>query len=233
MRILGIIPARGGSQGIPNKNIYPINGRPLIDYTIKEAQKSARLTRCVVSTDSPTIKTIAEECGADVPFMRPAEYATHTAKAHAVLRHAILTIEEMEGARYDAACMLQPTTPLRRADDIDGAIEKFIRTGADSVISVIRLEDKHPIRIKKIEDDQLHPFCLPEPELMPRQHLKPDAYLRNGAVYVFKRDNLIEHGTIFGDVSRPYIMAETQSVNIDTMMDLKLAEYLLNSDAPC
>jgi CMP-N-acetylneuraminic acid synthetase len=231
--VLGLIPARGGSKGVPRKNVRPLLGRPLIEYTIEAARGSRHLDRVVVTTDDPEIREVALRAGAEAPFLRPAELATDTARAIPVIQHAVRALEAEEGRRYDAICYLEPPSPLRLAEDIDGAIEKFFATQpCDSVISVVESNHYHPIYMKKIVADRIEPYVLPEPEGMPRQLFDPPCFLRNGAVYVFWRDNAVEMGTLRGEVSRPFVMPPERAVCIDSVEDWYLAEALLRERQP-
>ena len=152
-RVLAVIPARGGSKGIPRKNIIPIHGKPLLAYSIEPALKAATLTRVIVSTEDEEIAQVAREWGADVPFMRPSELATDRAKSLPVVQHAIRTLEVEEGQPYDAVVMLQPTTPLRTSEDIDRGVRMLFETGADSVVTVVEVGGHHPFRMKRLLDD--------------------------------------------------------------------------------
>ncbi len=225
-RILGVTLARGGSKGVPNKNITPINGLPLIVYTIQEALMSD-LSRYIVSTDSPEIRKIAQRAYAEVPFLRPASLATDEASSVDALRHAVAFCESEEGEEYDYVVELMCPNPFKKRGDIDACIEKLIKTGADSVIGVVKVGDGHPARMKKIVDDRLLDFSVPETSSR-RQDLQPDAYLRNGSIYAMRRDILMDKRLRYGSKdSRPYIMPEEKSVNIDTPLDLIIAEVLL------
>jgi CMP-N-acetylneuraminic acid synthetase len=227
--ILGITLARGGSKSVHKKNIRELCGKPLIAYTISEALKSNFLTRYIVSTDDYEIKNIAEKNGAEVPFIRPADLATDKASSTVALRHAIDFVEKQEGISYDYIVELMCTNPLKTADDIDSCINKLIQTGADSVIAVHKLDDHHPIRIKKIIEDRIVDFCLPEPLDSRRQDLKPDAYVRSGAIYALKRDEIMIRNNRYGTKeSRPYILPPERAVNVDTEIDFILAEILIN-----
>lgn len=229
-RILGIILARGGSKSVPRKNIKPIAGVPMIAYTIREGLKSKYITRLVVSTEDEEIARVAKEWGAEVPFMRPAELATDAAASKPCLQHATKFMEELEDRPYDYIVELMVTNPLKTVEDIDAALEKLIATGADSVIGVIQVFDHHPLRIKKIIDDRLVDFCLPEPNEARRQDLKPDAYLRNGSIYAMKRDVLMIQDRRYGTAnSRPYIFPPERSVNVDSMEDFYIAEMRINN----
>ena len=230
LKILGITLARGGSKSIPKKNIRPISGRPLIAYTIREALKSRYISRYIVSTDDKHIQDIAIQYGADTPFLRPAEFATDDASSLVALKHAVSFVEDQEKCRYDYVVELMCTNPLKRACDIDLCIEKLIRTGADSVIAVHKLEDHHPIRIKKIVDDRLVDFCLEEVPEARRQDLKPEAFIRSGSIYSVRRDELMIHDRRYGsENSRPYILPPHRAINIDTEIDFLVAERLLES----
>ncbi len=228
-KILGITLARGGSKSIYKKNIRELCGKPLIAYTINEALKSNFLTRYIISTDDPEIKKIAEGNGAEVPFLRPADLATDKASSMVALNHAIDYAEKEEGIKYDYVIELMCTNPLKTVKDIDSCISKLVQTGADSVIAVHKLEDDQPIRIKKIIDYRIVDFCLPEPLDSRRQDLKPDAYIRSGAIYALKRDELMIRNSRYGTKnSRPYILPPERAVNVDTEIDFIVAESLIN-----
>ena len=229
-RILGLTLARGGSKSVPRKNIRLIAGVPLIAHTIVEALQSNHITRYIVSTDDVEIQKIAKQYGADAPFLRPAEHSSDTASSVAAMRHAVNWVEQQEGIKYDYIIELMCTNPLKTVVDIDSVIEKLVTTGADSVIAVHKLEDHHPIRIKKIVDDKIIDFCLPEVPEMRRQELKPDAYIRSGSIYGLRRDHLIEEGRRYGSQnSRPYILPPERAINVDTEVDFLIAEYLITT----
>lgn len=226
MRVLGVIPARGGSKGVPHKNIQPLGDRPLLAHTIAAAGGAARLTRVIVSTDDPDIATIAESFSADVPFLRPAELASDTATAVPNIQHALRAVEQAGDEPYDAVMMLQPTTPFRRSVDIDEAIALLESTGADSVISVVDAGAHHPARMKYLTDGRLIDPPFGEAyENQNRQELRP-MYLRNGAIYLMRRDVLLG-GSFKGDDCRALVMSGLRSVNIDTALDLQYANWLL------
>jgi CMP-N,N'-diacetyllegionaminic acid synthase len=228
MKILGVTLARGGSKSVPRKNIRPINGIPLIAYTIGEALRSRFLTRFIVSTDDAEIQEVAIRYGAEAPFLRPAEFSTDTASSVAAMQHAVAWAEAQENIRYDYVIEMMCTNPMKTVEDIDACIEKLVNTGADSVIAVHRLEDHHPIRIKKIVGDRIVDFCLPEKPETRRQDLRPNAYIRSGSIYALKRDHLMVEGRRYGSVdSRPYILPEKRAVNVDTELDFLIAEHLL------
>lgn len=226
MRVLGVIPARGGSKGVPRKNVKELGGLPLIAWTIRAAKGAGRLTRTVVSTDDAEIAKVARAHGADVPFTRPAELASDAAKSIPVIQHALQQIEAAEGSTYDAVLMLQPTTPFLASSDIDAAIAKLTESGSDSVISVIDVGGHHPARMKYLEGDRLidPPFCEAY-ENQPRQELRA-MYLRNGAIYLTRREVLLA-GSFKGKDCRAWVMPEDRSTNIDTLLDFRAAEFFL------
>lgn len=229
IRILGLTLARGGSKSVPRKNIKPIAGVPLIGYTISEALKSKYITRYIVSTDDEEIQQVAIKYGAEVPFLRPIELSKDESSSVDAMKHAVDWIEEQEQVKYDYVIELMCTNPMKTVEDIDASIEKLISTNADSVIAVNKLEDHHPARIKKIVDDKIIDFCIPEIPESRRQDLKPDAYIRSGSIYALKRDYLMIQGKRYGSVnSRPYILPPERAVNIDTKIDFMIAELMLD-----
>lgn len=230
--VLGIIPARGGSKGIPRKNIYPICNKPLIAYTIESAQRSVRLTKLIVSTDDADIAETARQYGAEVPFLRPAELATDTALAIDVVRHALEFQEKHDFLQYDIVVMLQPTSPLKTAQDIDAAIGKLIESRCDSVVTMVDVGANHPARMYRIIDDRLVNLIDEGITMRPRQELPP-VYIRNGAVYACRRDVIYRWKTLIGPDVRPWIMPLNRSVNIDDPSDIVLAERYLKTTERC
>ncbi len=225
-RILAIIPARGGSKGIPRKNIRPLAGKPLIAYSILPAKQSKYIDRLIISSDDQEIIAVAKSFGAEAPFVRPSELASDTAKSLPVMQHAVKFCEVAEGGKYDFVVLLEPTGPMRVTEDIDGAIEMAINKEADSVVGLMELEDANPVRVKKIVNGKIEPFCIPEPEGLRRQD-QEKAYLRNGSIYVFRRDSLVENNSLWGKESLAYVMPRERSVNIDEESDFLVAEYFL------
>jgi CMP-N,N'-diacetyllegionaminic acid synthase len=221
--ILTIIPARGGSKGVPRKNVKALGGKPLIAYTIEAALKSAYCTRTIVSTDDQEIADISAGLGADVPFLRPPEFASDTAKAIGVVKHALQIVEEMDNKIYDIIVYLEPPSPFRISEDIDESIELFLENDPGSVVSVYEANQFHPILMKKIEDGELKPIWKDEPEGVPRQLYEPTCYMRNGAVYVIRRENILG-GKFYGSPIVPYVMPEERSVCIDSTLDWYAAE---------
>lgn len=227
-KVLAVIPARGGSKGVPRKNLRPICGRPLISYTIEHARTAQHLFhRIIVSTDDEEIASVARQCGAEVPFLRPANLARDESPVIPMLQHAVNFVEQQDGITMDWICLLQPTEPFRTSTDLEQCLELGVAGGCDSVISVVRVFATHPILMKRIEGDRLLPFCLEEREGTRRQEYDPPAYMRNGSIYLTRRDVLMRQNSIWGQTIRPYVMPLERSVSIDTELDLKLAEIMM------
>ena len=232
MNILAVIQARGGSKGIPKKNIYPINGYPLISYTIAAARKSNLITDLVVSTDAEDIANVAKSYGAEVPFMRPSSLAGDKVLSVDSLQHAVLETESCFDKKYDYIIELPCVSPLRDHEDIDEALDLLISSGGDSVISVVNTGEKHPVRLKKIIDNKIYDFTdeYPEPgQNSRRQDLDPPAFIRNGAIYAMTRRVLIEEKSRHGENSLAYEMSNNKSENIDELEDLKIVEYKIKN----
>ena len=227
-KILCILQVRGGSKGVPKKNIRKVNGKPLMNWTIESAKKSGVFESIWVSSDSDEILEVGRK--ADVNTMkRPDELSGDEVLSVDSLYWAVEQIEELKQNKYDYVVELPVVCPLRNETHIKEAVEKLITTGADSVISVTQMTDKHPVRMKRITDDDLiEDFCseYPEGDAGRRQDLEP-CYIRNGGIYSMKRDTLMNEKTRHGKVSRPYVMEDKYSVNIDNEMDLKLTEIML------
>jgi len=228
VRTIGIIPARGGSKGIPRKNLAPLLGKPLLAYTIEAARASQFLTDIVVSTEDQEIGTVSRDWGAQVPFYRPAELATDKALSVPVVLHALREMEQITSKPYDIVVMLQPTSPLRSAHDIDSGIQLLLDTGADSVISVVDVGGHHPFRMKRVVGQNILINYIDQgfEDMRPRQELPP-VYIRSGALYIVRRSILADQQTFVGRDCRAYVMPEHRAINIDTRMDLILAEQLL------
>ena len=230
-KILAVIPARGGSKGVPRKNIRPICGKPLIAYTIEAALQVQHLFyRLIVSTEDEEIAAIARHNGAEVPFLRPIELSGDDVPTLPVLQHAVRFVEKQDDIILDWVLLLQPTDPLRQAADIEAALELSQQDPCDSVISVVQVFSTHPILMKRIEDNQLLPYCIEEKEGTRRQDYKPAAYMRNGAIYLTRRKVLIEQNSIWGQVIRPYVMPPERSVGVDSDLDLKMVEVMMREN---
>ena len=227
MRVLGIVTARGGSKAIPRKNIALLAGKPLLAYTADTALASSKLERIVLSTDDPEIARVGRSYGLDVPFMRPQELAKDDTPSIPVMQDVVRRLEEA-GDRYDATLLLQPTNPLRTVEDIDGAIELLAASGADSVISYTDIGERHPARMKYVDHDGrvLDPPFAEQFEGQPRQQLSK-MYLRDGSIYLTRRDVLMCQNSLKGKDCRAWIIPEERSRNIDSPFDLFLVEQIM------
>jgi len=226
MNVLGITAARGGSKGVPRKNVRDLGGIPLIAHTLLEvANKCKMMDAYCVATEDEEIARIAGEYAVPV-VMLPEHLTTDTSPLLPALQHAIEEMEWLNEVHYDIIADLRCTNPFKLASDIDGAIDKLIRTDADAVIGVTVVEDHHPSRLKRIFRDRLVDIW-PEPRSGLRQDLRPEVYVRNGAIYIVKREALDAgiHIKASDDV-RPWIMPPERSLNIDTPTDFLLAEVL-------
>jgi N-acylneuraminate cytidylyltransferase/CMP-N,N'-diacetyllegionaminic acid synthase len=224
-KVLGIIPARGGSKGLLRKNIRDLAGKPLIAWTIETALKSGSFDRIIVNTDDPEIAAVGEKYGAQIPFLRPAELASDQAKGIDVVLHTI-NWYEARGECFDLLALLQPTSPLRNAFDIQEAVKLFIKKSAQSVVSVCESEHS-PLWMNTIGDDlSMKNFLTKEISNTNRQGLKT-YYRLNGAIYIADWNYLKENGSFLGEDTYAYIMPQERSIDIDSDMDLKLAEFLL------
>ncbi|MGB0002035.1 MAG: acylneuraminate cytidylyltransferase family protein [Candidatus Acidiferrales bacterium] len=224
-RCLAIIPARGGSKGLPRKNILALGGKPLIAHTIEAARTAHSIQRIMVSTESPEIAQIARQYGAEVPFLRPPELAQDETPTLPVLQHVLTQLKASEGTEPEIIALLQPTSPLRRAEDIDRAVIILEQTRADSVVSLCAAEH-HPAWMKRVEQGRVLPFLENAPEYTRRQDLPP-VYRLNGAIYIIRRRVLLEENRILGRDTRALVMDAESSVDIDTPLDLKLAALII------
>lgn len=221
-QILAVIPARGGSKGIPHKNIIDLCGKPLICYTIDAALNSRYIDYVMVSTDDVNIAEVARKHGAQVPFMRPAELASDTAKTLDTILHVISALND-RGMVFSTLVLLQPTAPLRTSEDIDSAIEAYYSTGCKPIASVSEVND-HPVLIRTIEGNTLMPL-LNVSSTCRRQDM-PKYYRVNGCIYINAIIEINEN-TSFNDNPIPFIMRKSHSVDIDELSDLVMAEYYL------
>lgn len=226
-KILAIIPARGGSKGIPRKNIRFLCGKRLIAYAIETALNSKLIDRVVVSTEDEEIAKITLAYGAEV-IPRPLELAQDDTPSLPVYKHAINYLEQIENFHPDIIVILQPTSPLRTVKDIDRAIQKFLETECDSVVSVCEVEHS-PHWIYTLEGDSLKPV-IEGGEKITRRQDAPETCRLNGAIYVTYRDIIMEQNRVLGGDMRAYIMPVERSVDIDTGIDLKLAELLMKEN---
>lgn len=227
-RVLAVITARGGSKGIPKKNIKELGGKPLIVWTIEAARASKFLTDVIVSTDDAEIAAVCRSAGANVPFKRPEELSTDAAKSIPVIQHAI-EFQAWLGKTYDYVMILQPTSPFRTADDIDACIQKIIDTNCDSVMSMVKLVDFSVAKLKRLDDqDKILPLHESEGAESKSRHDLDAVYKRNCAIYLTKTE-LILNNDLFGQDSRAYVMSAEHSVDINVPIDFMIAEAVVQS----
>lgn len=225
MRVLGVVTARGGSKGIAGKNVRPLGGKPLLAWTAEAALAARRLSRVVLTTDDQRIAEVGRGCGLEVPFLRPAELARDETPTLPVLQHAVAELERA-GDRFDAVCLLQPTSPFRRPGDIDGCIDLLESAGLDAVVSVLPVPPEHnPHWVYFRDREGLLRLATGEEQPIPRRQELPPAFHRDGAVYVTRRDVLMQ-GSLYGRRLGGFL-ADSRSVNLDTPADWELAERLV------
>jgi len=221
-KVLALITARGGSKGLPGKNIRPLQGRPLIGWSIEAAKSSRHVTRVVVSSEDAEILEVARTQGADTPFVRPAELAGDQTPSMDVVLHALDQLPEFEWL-----VLLQPPSPLRLAEDIDGSIERCLVTGAPACVSVCEAASNPWWMFSLDEQGGMHAFLPPEQRPVRRQDLAA-LYDLNGAIYVARTAWLRRTRSFLTDETVAYVMPPERSVDIDTLFDFRLAECLLN-----
>ncbi len=229
MKILAIIPARGGSKGVPGKNIKLLGGKPLIAYTIQAAQKATLLTQTILSSESDEIIQVAKDYGLVVPFKRPAYLATDESPTILTLIHALEYFSSI-GIEFDAICLLQVTNPFRTSEFIDKAIEKFINSKADSLIAVLKVPHEfNPHWAFEKNGDENLVISTGESDIISRRQELPNAYYRDGSIYITKTEVILNQKSLYGK-SIAYIEAdELRHVNIDTIEDWEKAEKMLKN----
>ena len=225
--VLAIIPARGGSKGIPRKNIRILGRKPLIAYAVEVALNSEYVNRVIVTTDDEEISEIAHQCGAEVPFIRPSELAEDSTSDLPVCQHALSWLSAHENYTPDVMAWLRPTAPLRETQDVDTAIKLLIESDADCVRSVC-LAKHHPYWMGRLEGNSLVPLIdgIDEKKYYQRQ-LLPTVYQYNGAVDAIWCKSIPEEGMLFSGNILGCIMPEERSIDLDTELDFKMAELLI------
>lgn len=230
MKILGVIPARGGSKAVPRKNLKMLASKPLISYVIEAVLKSDLLNRVIVSTEDEEIAQVAKRFGAEVPFLMPPELARDEVSLIPVAQHAARYFDK-EGWKADIIASIQPTSPLIEAENIDSAINKLMETGCDSVVTVCKITHGHPYWAMKLEDDTLTPVNPKGFRYLQKQDLPP-FYMINGALYVRRRKVLEEwsgHDFALGKDVRAIVMDEIKSIDIDSPLDLMIAKTVIKA----
>ncbi|SHE63383.1 CMP-N,N'-diacetyllegionaminic acid synthase [Caldanaerobius fijiensis DSM 17918] len=225
--ILALIPARGGSKGVPRKNLRCLSGKPLIAYTIEAALQANFIDKIIVSTDDLEIANVSKKYGAEVPFIRPEALATDEAKGIDVILHAMQWLED-HNEKFDLLILLQPTSPLRDSEDIKNALSLFVRKNADAVVSVCEAEHS-PLWMNTLRED----LCMKDfirKEVLNKNRQELETYYRlNGAIYLAKWNYIKQYKSFYGDKTYAYIMSREKSVDIDSEFDLQFAEFLMKN----
>lgn len=228
-KVLGIIPARGGSKGLPGKNLRPLLGKPLIVWSVEQGQASAAIDDLIVTTDDPAIADVAAAAGAEVPFLRPAELAADKSPTYPALSHAIDWLAA-RGRHYDYLVLLEPTSPLRESTDIDVAMALLdARNDAESIVAVSTVETQHPeFLVRTGEQGLLVPYLRDQVRVLRRQELEHLQYLC-GTIYASKIDALQQRQTFYHERTLPYPIAKHKAHEIDDLCDFVIVEALLNA----
>lgn len=230
-KVLAVILARGGSKGIKKKNIIPLDGHPLISYSIAAAKNSKYIDEIIISTDSIEIQKISKKYGGLISFTRPASLSGDKVLSVNALKHAVLTHEKIVEKKFDYIIELPCVAPFRDHKHIDTALKLLFDKKADSVISYVNTGEKHPTRLKRIKKNKVSDFCreYPEPKSGSRRQDFENSYIRNGAIYSMTRETLLKKNSRHGKFSYPFIMPEKVSINIDNKFDLKIADLLMKN----
>ena len=226
-KVLAIIPARAGSKGVKNKNIKPLNGKPLILYTIEEAKKSDQIDKIVVSTDSTEIADLSKIHGVEVPFIRPKKLSTDSSLTYDVVKHCI-EYYKSNGEHFDIILLLQPTTPFRTVETINKSV-KILKNKSvyTSVVSVVDVEGNHPFRMKEIKDNFLINYIDQGFENMNPRNELPKVYIRSGAIYAILTKNFYEEQSLVSNLCSPIILDKIETINIDSPLDFEFCEFIL------
>lgn len=227
---IGLVPARGGSKGLPGKNVRPLCGKPLIGWTIEKARKSRYLDAVVVSTDSEEIAEVARRHGAEVPFIRPARLATDRASSYDVIRHALAYLQDTSGREFHYAVLLEPTSPLREDDDIDRMLESLDqRSGEYDAIVSVGAVNEHPAIMKRLEGERIEPF-VPELAMQTRRQDNAPAYFPYGVAYMAKTATLLAENTFYARRCMAFPIRRYQNYEIDDIYDFVCVEAVMKHE---
>jgi N-acylneuraminate cytidylyltransferase len=225
--VLALIPARGGSKGVPRKNIRCIGGKPMIAWTIEAAHGSRYIDRLILSSDDRAIINVAAEYGCEAPFVRPAKLAGDEADSMGVIRHAIEALPQ----QFEYLVLLQPTSPMRRSEDIDGAIERCVQRRAPACVSVCET-DKSPFWMMRLDAQSIMHPLFPAEQIPYRRQDAPAVFVLNGAIYVARTEHLMHGGSFLAPGAVGYLMPKERSLDIDTELDLAIVDFLLTRASP-
>ena len=225
-KVLGLVLARGGSKGLPGKNVRDLCGKPLIAWTIETARATRCLDAVVVSTDDKAIGSLAKQYGAEVPFIRPPELASDTASSSDVVEHAIDFLAAT-GRTFDIVVLLEPTSPLRESSDIDEAVARLVESGAGSIVSVCRAETTHPAFMYRLDAGAyLRPFLARQPDGLRRQELE-SVYFLDGTIYASHINVLRDRRSFYHDDTIAHEVPKWKSIEIDDMEDFIMVEAIV------
>lgn len=229
LKILGFIPARAGSKRIPNKNVTPLGGKPLIAYTIEAANNSRYINRIVVSTNSEEIAKISEKFGAEVPFLRPNNISKSDSTEMEFFEHALNWFSKNESYEPDLIVLLYPTSPFRKASTIDQAIGIMLNHPESDSLRSIRLCSEHPYKMWVIENKYLKPFLEARDDNVHTfsYHLLPEVYVQNASIYITKPSTIRYKKSPTGDKIIPFIMDEIESIDINNYLNFQMAEIIM------
>ena len=228
-RVLALVPARAGSKGLPLKNIRPLLGKPLLAWPIEAARASRYVDRVIISTDSAEFAALAQAAGADAPFLRPAELAIDTAPSIGFIEHALAALEAA-GYRYDYLVLLEPTSPLTEAEDIDTALEALVarRASAESIVGVSALVSTHPAFAVRLGPTGLmQPYAAASFGLLPRRQDTEPLYSLDGSLYVSTVDAIRRERSFCHERTLPYITPRWKSFEVDDLVDFICIEAIL------
>lgn len=225
-KVVAIIPARGGSKGLPRKNIKPLLGKPLIAWSIEQAHNSKYIDRVVVSTDDHEIENISKQFGAEIPFLRPEYLASDSASTIDVILHAVNFFEEANQS-FDILVLLEPTSPLRESTDIDKALEMLIAAPtAESIVGVSRVESTHPSFLVRLENNFLRPYINSDFKVIRRQDLE-QLYFFEGTLYIAYTESLKKRKKYYHENALGYIVPKWKSFEVDDELDFLIIETIL------
>lgn len=226
MKILCTICARGGSKGVPGKNIKQLNGKPLIAYTIETAQKWDKADKIIVSTDNPEIADKAKKYGVDVPFLRPHELAEDNSGKMEAIRHAVDFLEQ-RGEYYDIVIDLDVTSPLRTVEDLDNALKLFLDNDVNDVYSVCEARRNPYFNMVELTENGRVKLCKKLDKTVLSRQTAPKVYDMNASIYIYKRDFIMSTDICHSDNTMAYIMPAERSIDIDSQLDFKIVEFLI------
>ena len=228
MEILGIIPVRKNSRGIPLKNIQKINGIPLVEHTIRTAKKTTKISRLILSTDSEEIAKIAQKLGIEVPFLRPKKYSTTNSPTSDVIFHALDYLKKKENYEPDIITILQATSPLRQPSTIDKSVRLLVNSNATSILGVSQMKQNPFLAFTLGSNKFLKPHMKNFQKFFQRQKF-PKFYYPSGSIYTFWKKTLEEYGNIYGPKIKPLVVSKEESIDIDDILDLFISENILKN----